>query len=104
MSAIMRHQTPPGCFVTAGLCQKALMMKMLVVDDDLFTLDVMVMSLNEQGFDLVFPASSGLDALQCLNDQPDIEIIFCDLKMPGMDGVNWFATWHAASFRAESSC
>ena len=59
--------------------------KVLVVDDESELLEVAVNYLEEMGFE-VLPATDGLQALQTLKANPDIEILLTDIVMPG--GIN----------------
>ena len=62
-------------------------MKMLAVDDDGMMLDLLGMALDELGFRQVESVSTGEGALARLDAGYAPEVIFCDLNMPGMDGV-----------------
>ena len=58
----------------------------LVVDDDADIREAMAIVLRDEGF-IVEQASDGRQALKVLQAHPgDIEIVFLDLSMPGMDG------------------
>ena len=57
----------------------------LVVDDDPLVLEVTADMLKDLGCDVV-AAASGMDAIERLLENPDIEILVTDLNMPGMDG------------------
>jgi CheY-like chemotaxis protein len=59
--------------------------RILVVDDDEDVLDLAVLVLEEQGLDVV-QARSGPEALAILAADPDIDLLFTDVVMPGMDG------------------
>jgi len=62
----------------------------LVVDDDFIMHRVTTTILNDQGIKKVFNALSGPKALEIIVENPDdIELIICDLNMPGMDGVEF---------------
>lgn len=64
------------------------MMKLLFVDDDAIARRNMVQRIawNEYGWDLVYTARDGVDALEYMKgNQPDI--IISDIKMPIMDGI-----------------
>jgi CheY-like chemotaxis protein len=65
----------------------------LVVDDDLDVLDLTVSVLAEFGFRLV-GASDPLAALDVIRDQPDIDLLFTDIVMPG--AMSGFALARAA--------
>ena len=63
-------------------------MSALVVDDEEFMLDFLCMAVEKSGVGNVIPATSGAEALDQVDDsQQAIDIIVCDLQMPGMDGI-----------------
>jgi len=63
-------------------------MSALVVDDEEFMRDFLCMAVEKSGVGHVISATSGSDALdQVENSQQMIDIIVCDLQMPGMDGI-----------------
>jgi EAL domain-containing protein (putative c-di-GMP-specific phosphodiesterase class I)/CheY-like chemotaxis protein len=62
-------------------------MTILVVDDDELTLDLMGLSLGEIGCNNFAMDASGQAALARLDDGYAADVIFCDLNMPQMDGV-----------------
>ena len=64
------------------------MMKILFVDDDAITRKTASTKINWSGLGYQFltPADNGLDALDIIRKElPDI--IICDIRMPGMDGI-----------------
>lgn len=66
------------------------MSKILVVDDEA-DLEVLIKQkfrrqIREQQYEFVF-ALNGREALEKLNHQPDIDMIFTDINMPEMDGL-----------------
>ncbi len=61
-------------------------MKILVIDDEKPTLSMFKLLLNAYGYE-VFVAKNGEDGL-LLFKQEAPEIVFTDLKMPGMDGLD----------------
>jgi len=64
--------------------------KVLLVDDDYIMHRVTTTILNDLGIKNVQNALSGSKALELMVDSPDeIELIICDLNMPGMDGVEF---------------
>jgi EAL domain-containing protein (putative c-di-GMP-specific phosphodiesterase class I)/ActR/RegA family two-component response regulator len=64
-------------------------MKILLVDDDPFILQLLSVQLRTFGdMDLVCH-TSGQAALGHLEHDQSINIVFCDLQMPGMDGVEF---------------
>ena len=63
------------------------MVKVLVVDDNPFNLDILNEYMNEEGFDTVL-AEHALSALKYLDENPDsVDIILLDRMMPHMDGI-----------------
>lgn len=68
----------------------------LIIDDDPFMLDSSVQMLSRLGYDRVEVANNGSTALGLLitSNEP-YSIIFCDLNMPEMDGVEFIR--HASS-------
>jgi CheY-like chemotaxis protein len=58
----------------------------LVVDDDPQVRDLAVMMLEDTGY-LVVEAAGGQEALDCLSRYPNIRLLFTDIRMPGMDGI-----------------
>ena len=59
--------------------------KILVVDDEAMILEVFHEALKRAGYSVVC-ARSGYEALEVLKEEK-IEVMFLDLNMPGMDGV-----------------
>lgn len=62
-------------------------MSMMVVDDDTLVTTLMSLSLDELGCQDVIAEDSGRGALARLDAGDVPSVIFCDLQMPGMDGV-----------------
>lgn len=63
-------------------------MKILVVDDETFILNLGVRILNKLGYTDVDTASNGNAALEKLNaTETPFDLIICDLNMPEMDGI-----------------
>lgn len=64
--------------------------KILIVDDEVFQLQLLSSQLDILGLDQVHTCTSGQEALALLEQQPVGEqLIFLDLNMPGMDGVEF---------------
>jgi CheY-like chemotaxis protein len=57
----------------------------LVVEDDRDCRDLLCTWLQTNGYSTI-PAGDGAQALQKLEERPDIELILLDLMMPGMSG------------------
>lgn len=57
----------------------------LAVDDEADVLDTVAAALEEAGFD-VLCARSAEEAMVILEQHPEIEIVFTDVRMPGIDG------------------
>lgn len=58
----------------------------LVVDDDAIFRGSIADLLIEEGYQAL-EASDALEALSCLRENPHIEVVFSDVKMPDMDGL-----------------
>jgi len=59
--------------------------KILIVDDEEAIITLMVHAFSRAGYDTI-SAQSGEDALKIL-EQDKIQVMFLDLNMPGMDGI-----------------
>jgi CheY-like chemotaxis protein len=64
--------------------------RLLVVDDDFATREVMSMTLAGEGY-RVATAANGADALQRMGDRDRPSLILLDLSMPVMDGQTFCA-------------
>jgi PAS domain S-box-containing protein len=70
----------------------------LIVDDDLASKIVLIHNLQKQGH-LVLSVSSGLDAVGAARENPAINLILMDIRMPGIDGYE--ATRQIRDFNRE---
>lgn len=66
------------------------MAKVLIVDDDPSTVELLSMAVQLQGHSAV-PAFCGSDAIERLQEQP-VDIVLLDLMMPVMDGIETLET------------
>lgn len=65
-------------------------MRVLVLDDDSFMLEFITHLLKELGVSEVLVAENGRSGLYVLAGQvADIDLLICDIEMPGMDGVEF---------------
>ena len=63
-------------------------LRFLLVEDDAVTMEVIAAMLSSLGPFQIATASTGPDALAILADgHPGIQVVLCDLRMPGMDGL-----------------
>ncbi len=60
--------------------------RVLIVEDDKSSLDVLEEYLTIEGF-LVLTASDGIDAINKIEEE-DLDIVLTDLQMPGADGID----------------
>lgn len=72
---------PEDCLEADAMDEK----KILVVDDEVFILDMLKEVFTHEGY-VVRTAENAQDALQILNRE-NIMVMFLDLKLPGMNGV-----------------
>ncbi len=61
-------------------------LKIMIVDDDRFLLDMYLLKFNASGFD-VDPVSSTKEAFDKLHTGSIYDVILLDIIMPGMDGI-----------------
>ena len=61
------------------------MAKVLLVDDDPIVLESLSLSLGDEGY-TVTTATSGQQAIELCRQQ-DFEAVVCDIRMPGMNGI-----------------
>ena len=72
---------------------------LLLIDDDPFSLALQRQTLQTIGYDKVTTADGGLQALEMLNSDPDaIDVVVCDINMPGMDGIEFLQQLEASGF------
>ncbi len=60
--------------------------KILVVDDEQFSLDILQFYLSEKGYEVV-QAMDGLAALRKLEENPDVDLILIDRMLPNLGGL-----------------
>lgn len=66
-------------------------LEVLVVDDDVFIIEQMRAVLARMGVKGISSANGGEKALHILQSNRKIDIVICDLNMPGMNGIEFFA-------------
>lgn len=72
----------------------------LIVDDDPFMLDIQSEMLRKAGYQSVARAEGGETALEMLLGKlTAVDVIICDLNMPGIDGIAFLQTLGKAGFR-----
>src|SRR6187402_245111 len=73
--------------------------RILLLDDDLFMLDLQSCMLRSMGYRQVSTVAGAQAALDLLRDstQP-IDVIVCDLNMPGMDGIEFLQALDGGSY------
>ena len=61
-------------------------MRILVVDDEPIVAGLIAEGLRNEGYEEIVIANSGEEGLQVIERDPP-EVVFLDITMPGMDGV-----------------
>lgn len=65
-------------------------LKILAVDDDFINLKLISSMLRKnENVDVIMEATNGLDAINLLKTQGDINLVLLDIKMPVMDGIEF---------------
>ena len=65
-------------------------MKILILDDDPFMIQLMATMLEKLGYDRITTAERGADALECISSSGSTpDLVLCDLIMPEMDGLEF---------------
>lgn len=77
------------------LFQESPIVKLLVAEDNDYNFQYLDKILTEEGFEFI-RARSGEETIKLFRENPDINIILIDIKMPGMNGLD--ATRHIRSF------
>ncbi|OBV37347.1 response regulator [Janthinobacterium psychrotolerans] len=73
-------------------------LRVLLLDDDVFMLDVLADMLGQQGQFDIRCESASMGALDALRQQPP-ELLICDLSMPDMDGIEFLRMAAELGFR-----
>jgi CheY-like chemotaxis protein len=81
-----RYPAPPLDTDAASNAVPKVVKKVLVVDDETDLADVASMLLSAHGLDVV-TAYSAQEALQQLDQDPQIDAVMSDIMMPGMNGL-----------------
>ena len=77
-------------------------MKLLLIDDEAFALKLLTHQLAALGATDVTTSQSAVEALALLaNRDEHFDIVFCDLQMPDVDGIEFVRALAATSFDGE---
>jgi EAL domain-containing protein (putative c-di-GMP-specific phosphodiesterase class I) len=88
-------ESPPSDPATAVQSQP----RILLLDDDLFMLGMQSRMLRSMGYRMIGTASSAEVALTLLEQDPTaVDVIVCDLNMPGMDGIEFLQKLSASPY------
>ena len=71
----------------------------LVIDDDSAVRKAFDLSLRGQGYELIL-AASGAEGLDVVKQHP-VDLVYLDLRMPGMDGVQTLRALHESGFTGQ---
>jgi EAL domain-containing protein (putative c-di-GMP-specific phosphodiesterase class I)/CheY-like chemotaxis protein len=75
-------------------------LRILLVDDDAFMLDVVEETLRQMGLEISARCESSMDALAYVKAAPEpVQLMICDLDMPGMDGIECMRHLSTMDFR-----
>lgn len=61
----------------------------LIVEDNERIMNLLVMILDELEISTVHKATNGHEGIEALKENPDINLVLSDWKMPGMDGMEF---------------
>ena len=67
-------------------------LNVLTIDDAPFMLKMIERSLGMAGISKILTAKNGVEALDVIANNEDIDLIICDLEMPEMDGFEFVRT------------
>ncbi len=70
-------------------------MKILLVDDSNTMRRIQKNTLKQIGYDNVIEAGDGVEALEALKANPDVNLMLLDWNMPNMDGITCLKTLKA---------
>ena len=73
-------------------------LKILIADDDEFAITLLSIVLKEYAKEMLI-AKTGIEAVKMCRDNPDIDIVLMDIKIPGIDGYE--ATRQIREFNKE---
>ena len=67
------------------------MLKVIIIDDEQWSLDYMrdIVNWEQNGAVIVGEFSSARRALEFLHNNRDIDLVFLDVEMPGMNGIEF---------------
>ncbi|MEO8056698.1 MAG: response regulator [Burkholderiales bacterium] len=74
--------------------------RILLVDDDPFMLGMQSRTLRGMGYKMIGTVGSADVALTMLGSEPEaVDVVVCDLNMPGVDGIEFLQRLNASAFR-----
>ena len=72
----------------------------LLLDDDLFMLGMQARMLRSMGYQRIDNVATAQAALTILRKEPQtVDVVVCDLKMPGMDGIEFLQSLSTGPFQ-----
>lgn len=79
-------------------------MNILVLEDEPFQRLIAVTALRKLGVGRIHEAAEGAEALRLLETSGDFDVVLCDLRMAGMDGLSFLRqASHVGGFTRSSS-
>jgi len=61
----------------------------IIIDDDVFAKNLLVKQVEKLTSSIAYGCSSASEALSIISKNKSINLIFCDIQMPEMDGVEF---------------
>lgn len=62
--------------------------KILIIDDSITTRQSLILTLEKAGYQVI-QAQDGHEGLDCFQQQPNIQLVICDIEMPHMNGFEF---------------
>lgn len=74
-------------------------MSAIIIDDDLFAKNLLVKQVQKLTLSIAYGCSTASEALSIISRNKSIDLIFCDIQMPEMDGVEFIRYLSANNYK-----